>query len=75
MLTPEIQLGAGSSQADAMSTNEVVIRVLDTLGVTVNGSLTIPAGTSGRMFWTQRLGSIRATRLHRFSAGSAAKPK
>lgn len=47
MLTPEIQLGAGSSQADAMSTNEVVIRVLDTLGVTVNGSLTIPGRNFG----------------------------
>jgi hypothetical protein len=47
MLTPEVQLGAGSSQADAMSTNEVVIRVLDTLGVTVNGSLTIPGRNFG----------------------------
>lgn len=42
MLTPEIQTGTGTSQADAMSTNEFVIRVLNTIGATVNGEQAIP---------------------------------
>ncbi len=47
LLTPEIQLGAGTSQADAMSTNELVIRVLNTIGATVNGEQVIPGRITG----------------------------
>lgn len=47
MLTPEIQTGTGSSQADAMSTNELVIRVDNTIGATVNGSQFIPGRING----------------------------
>lgn len=47
LLTPEVQLGAGTSQADAMSTNEFVIRVDNTIGTTVNGSEAIPGRING----------------------------
>lgn len=42
LLTPELQLGEGSSQASAMSVSETGIRMLNTLGATVNGSLVVP---------------------------------
>lgn len=42
LLTPEIQTGTGSSQADAMSTNELVVRVDNTIGATVNGAELFP---------------------------------
>lgn len=38
LLTPEIQGANGSIQAAAMSTNEITVRVLDTISCTVNGS-------------------------------------
>lgn len=46
MLTPEIQTGTGSMQADALSTSEVVIRMNNTIGATVNGDVILP----GRVF-------------------------
>lgn len=47
LLTPEIQTGVGSAQADAISTSEVVLRVHNTLGVTINGDETIPGRITG----------------------------
>lgn len=47
LLTPEIQMGTGTSQADAMSTNELVIRVLNTIGANVNGEQVIPGRING----------------------------
>jgi hypothetical protein len=47
MLTPEVQLGTGSSQADAISVNEIGLRVVNTLGATVNGALMIPGRAFG----------------------------
>lgn len=46
-LTPEIQTGSGSVQADAMSTNEVVVRVVNTIGVTANGSQVLAGRITG----------------------------
>jgi hypothetical protein len=37
LLTPEIQTGTGTAQGNAMSTNEVTISVLNTIGCQVNG--------------------------------------
>lgn len=47
LLTPEIQMGAGTIQSDAMSTNELVIRVLNTIGANVNGEQVIPGRITG----------------------------
>ena len=47
MLTPEIQMATGSSQADAMSVNEVVMRFYNTIGATMNGSQVIPGRING----------------------------
>ncbi len=47
MLTPEIQTGTGTSQADAMSVNDVTVRVHNTLGLTINGQQTIPGRIVG----------------------------
>jgi hypothetical protein len=47
LLTPEIQTGQGSAQSDAISTNEITIRVNNTLGVTLNGSEAVPGRITG----------------------------
>jgi len=47
MLPPEIQSGEGTSQASAMSTNSFVVRVNNTLSVTVNGEEIIPGRITG----------------------------
>jgi hypothetical protein len=47
MLTPEFQGGGGSIQADALSMNEVVVRVVNTIGTTVNGTEVIPGRIIG----------------------------
>lgn len=46
MLTPDVQMGTGSSQSDAISVNEIGIRVVNTLAATINGAGII----SGRVF-------------------------
>lgn len=38
LLTPEVQSQSGTVQASAMSTNEVTVRVMDTIGCTINGT-------------------------------------
>jgi hypothetical protein len=42
MLTPEIQGGAGTAQGSAMSTSEFLVRVYNTLGLTINDTSVIP---------------------------------
>ena len=42
LLTPEIPGGTGTSQGNAMSTSEFLVRVYNTLGLTINGTLVIP---------------------------------
>jgi hypothetical protein len=42
LLTPEIQGNAGTSQGSAMSTSEFLVRVHNTLGLTINRTLVIP---------------------------------
>lgn len=43
LLTPELQFQTGTAQASAMSTNEIILRVVDTLGALVNGEQVVPA--------------------------------
>lgn len=47
LLPPEIQSASGSVQGDAMSVNEVFMRVVNTAGATVNGSEAIPGRING----------------------------
>lgn len=42
MLTPEIPGAAGTSQGNAMSTSEFLVRVHNTLGLTINDTIVIP---------------------------------
>jgi hypothetical protein len=47
MLTPEVQTGTGTSQADAMSVSGTAVRVHNTLALTVNGQQVIPGRIVG----------------------------
>lgn len=47
LLTPELQTGEGSVQSNAISTNEIVIRVHNTLGVLLNGTQSVPGRITG----------------------------
>jgi hypothetical protein len=47
MLTPEVQTGTGSMQADAISMNEAVVRVHNTIGLSVNGDQVLPGRIIG----------------------------
>ena len=47
LLTPEIQAGTGSVQADSMSTNELVLRFFNTISATVEGDQAIPGRVNG----------------------------
>ena len=51
LLTPNIPGGVGTSQGSAMSTNEFAVRVHNTLGLTINGTLVIP----GRAYASDQL--------------------
>lgn len=46
-LRPEIATGEGTSQASAMSTNEVTLRFNNTIGATMNGTEVIPGRVVG----------------------------
>lgn len=47
LLTPEIQGGNGSVQGDAMSVNQVILRVDQSIGLTVEGDQAMPGRTFG----------------------------
>jgi len=47
MLTPEVQTGTGSMQSDALSMNEAVVRVHNTIGLSVNGDQVLPGRIIG----------------------------
>ncbi len=47
MLAPEIQTQTGTSQGEAMSTNEVTLRFHNTIGATVNGDQVLPGRITG----------------------------
>ncbi len=47
LLRPEIQAGSGTTQADAISTNEFTIRVFNTLGAVINDEEVIPGRITG----------------------------
>lgn len=67
LLPPEIQLGTGSVQGDAMSCNEILVRALNSAGVTVNGDEVF----AGRVYGPDQLdfppqlftGDFKATNL------------
>ncbi len=47
LLTPEIGTQTGSSASSAYSVNQIGLRVINTLGATINGGLVIPGRTIG----------------------------
>ncbi len=47
LLTPEIGTGEGSSQASAMSTSALVVKVFNTLGLTIDDDLVVPGRITG----------------------------